>query len=167
MDLRWVLAKSKAKYFIAWVIGPRTVVVQLPSAPYSIISNHAATNKHLKLKETNAIDNFRIKYVKKDEREKRQFRHLILQFPSDHKLSAELVNKKAGKENRLKLKMFEVTSKYEKLGNVSDLFACWKIAREDVEGKETGDVLDDDNDNSEAYALIKSMFGAAGNVKME
>jgi hypothetical protein len=142
MDIRFVIDEPTVSFYDARVFTNKSVLIQLPGWLYSPLNDREEFKKHLTDNVTNAMDDSRHEYY--EDKIRREWKYLLLDFPDDHELSSKEINDKVVDDETLKLEVVPITYKVfkKKKGSPVSLthWACWKVARTDVKLKKRGKV---------------------------
>lgn len=142
----------------ARVFTNKLVLLQLPGWLYSPLNDRAELVQHVTDNVTNAMNNACHGYF--ENKSKREWKYLLLDFPDDHKLSSKEINSDAGEDKKLKLEVVPITYNiFKKKKSLVCLthWACWKVSRTDIKSQKHGNVQPVTS-LSKAAGLLASMY---------
>ena len=160
IDPRIIMDDTQTEWFKARVYTYNQVLLSMPAFDYTILKNREAVNKKLPNQfMCDAIDNGRIEYEQHSD--ERQMKHILLQFPSGHELSASEVYDEAGDDEALEPTMVPIKVKHQGLGNekVSKTFVAFTVARTDVSPYKKGRLEAKTRESKTAQLLQATMAG--------
>ena len=163
VDIRWVLSDKSVECYKARVFTQNQILITMPSWDYDLLHNRdefvglsPAADENL----VDAMDDAR--HTFNDNRETRRFKHIMLDFPSDNVLSSKTINKNAGDDEILKLRLF-FSKKLLKRGDIDSgdeysvkHYAGWSVARLDITPRKSGKVEPKEN-KSDIAAQLESL----------
>jgi len=93
----------------------------------------------------------------------RQWKHLCLEFGSDHSLSSKVINKEAGDDEELEFAIIPVEAKHPKLpAPVQTCHGAFEVARTDLKARKKGKVQKKDLKSKGASLLAGISKGVTG-----
>ena len=170
MDLRWVASDEHTEFYKARVFSSDTILITYPSWPYDVLMDRdamkdAETSEELPSYVVNAMDHARHEYSA--QKEKFQWKHLLLQFPSGHDLSSKEIYAEAGEDFELKLESVAVEIPYVLAPGftIVEHWASWTVARTDISPQKRGKI--DPMGKSKSAALLQRIINGMAKTKME
>jgi hypothetical protein len=160
LDVRWVLEDSQVDMYKARIFSSNSVLLQVPSWSYSVLSDRDEFASVGTTNLTNAMDDARHEFYAK--KETRMFKQILLTFPKDHVLSAKEIYSDSGEDMELELEIIPVsyTKGSSQSEKNSEHWAGFKVARVDVKAHKRGKV-ESKKKQSKAAALL-SGGGSSG-----
>jgi hypothetical protein len=147
-------------FYKCYVHAPNVLVMTVPSWAYPLLYHgdelsNSGVGAHPVIKA--AFEDARIKYG--ENRQARRWRDIVLEFPPDVKLSAKVVNKDAGEDQMLKMKIMAVTYGHAKMscGKRVRHYATFTVARTDVDTRKRGKYEDEVTQKSDAADELESL----------
>ena len=150
------------------------LLLSYPAMPYALCRRDEF-NEHCGELTANAVDNGRISYQQNISR--RQFNHILLDFPEGHVLSSSAVYVDAGEDEDLAMQIIEVTYHHENMGVYQDrqghdipvtntaYYAAWMVARTDIDPNKKGTFAGAKKQKvSKGPALAAMLAGKKGKV---
>jgi hypothetical protein len=150
-DPEWSAKDKTKKWYRATVLNDDTIVIEVPGWRFSYLHDREELQKKMPAYIADELDDKRDKYMK-DTNPSRHHKEIHLHFPSGHRLSAEVIKKQKGKEERLPVKLVEVKEKKR-------YYLQYEVARVDIKGKKKGKLELDEDEEDEVYKLIKNIDG--------
>ena len=75
------------------------------------------------------------------EKAERKFKHLLLSWSDDYKLSSKEIYADSGEDEELELELIPIEySRADKSGTNQEYWAAWKVARTDIKAHKCGEV---------------------------
>ena len=113
----------------------------------------------------NSIDHARHEYFSHEDKVK--WKHLLLQFPSDHELSSKEIYAEAGEDMELKLESIVVVTPhfFEKKSTNVEHWASWTVVRSDISPQKRGKI--DPVGKSKNATLLERIINGMATTKME
>jgi hypothetical protein len=160
IDPRHILDDRQTEWFRARIFAESQVLLSMPAFEYTVLKNREALNRKVPHEYmADAIDHGRIEY--EQDIAQRQMKHILLQFPYGHVLSASEIYERAGDDEELELSMVPVKVRHAQMGNeiVSKTYAAFTVARTDTAPYKKGRLEARDTESKGAQLLGQIQFG--------
>ena len=158
MDIRYIADDIKTEFYTARVCTRNSILIKMPSWDYSLLHCRDAIAAVTTNNVTNAMDDALHGFDAN--KSSRQWKYLVLEFPSDHELSSKLINgENAGEDEDLELEILEFGYTHEKIeGAAQAHYAAWRVARADARVYKRGK-LETKTKTSAAANILGSKIG--------
>jgi hypothetical protein len=156
IDIRWFLDDQSIEYYKARVYSNNQVLISLPAWPYTPLYNREEIILSVAQNVTDAMDDARHSYEEK--KDSRQWKHILLDFPSDHILSSKEIHDEAGDDEDLLLELLPVVYAHPQLGSAINTvhYVAWKVARAEVRAVKRGKI--EHKNKSKGASLLESIL---------
>jgi hypothetical protein len=150
------LDDQSLEYYKARVYSNSQILVTLPAWSYTPLYNRDEIVPSVPQNVTDAMDDARHSY--EEDKESRRWKHILLDFPSDHILSSKEIYDEAGDDEDLLLEMIPVCYTHPTLGTVKNTvhYAAFKVARADVRAVKRGKI--EHKNKSKGASLLESLL---------
>jgi hypothetical protein len=161
MHAEYMADDRKTTFYKCYVLSPHVLVMTVPSWSYPLlyhgdeISRGRGVGALPIVKE--AFEDARLKYG--ENRQSRRWRDIALEFPPHVKLSAKLVNKDAGEDGVLKMKIMSVEYDNSNMSTGQRVrhYATFTVARTDADTRKRGKYEDEVTKKSEAADEMENL----------
>jgi hypothetical protein len=155
-DGRWLVENPEVECIEARLLTTHSILLKVPAWPYGILRDQDTINAKLPSHVQDALDNARHAYAASESPS--QFKYLVLEFGEDHELSSKALNKEAGENEELSIRLLAHQSSCSELAvnNSVEHWAVWEVARLDVQSHKKGKVEDAKKD-SKVLSMLKGM----------
>ncbi len=163
IDIRHIADDSTVKFYKARAFPSNSLLIKLPAWPYTILHNRDEIEAHVSTPVTDAIDDARHDFSQ--DKAAREWKYLVLDFPTDHRLSSKEIYDEAGEDEELELEIIPVVYSHPKIkGQGTQHWAAWKVVRTDLKVHKRGKI-EVKSKKSKAAALLGNLIG--GSLKEE
>jgi hypothetical protein len=141
VDVRWAELDYTVEFYSARVWKDDAILFRIPSLPFTMVHNSDQMCKDLPTYVKNAIENALHNY--NNDKENRQWKYILLQFPAGHTLSSKLVFADAGEDKDLDYQLYKVdTTPANYMGQEKCIehWVYFTVARSDVAPNKRGKV---------------------------
>ena len=165
-DIFYMLDNLTVEYYSATLYSRNQVMLKVPAFPCSLLAQRDALVPVVSDVFTEGLDNARHCYVQSKAR--REFKYILLNFPTYFELSASEIHSDAGANESLEIETIRVKFKHPSPAlngeETTQFWAAWKIARVDIKPDKKGKT--DVPGQSKACAALAKIMGTT-NVKMK
>jgi hypothetical protein len=151
-DPEWAKKDKTKKWYRATVLNDDTVSIEVPGWRFAYMHERETLQDLMEEHVADMLDNERNNYVTDPNFDRRHHKEIHLKFPSGHRLTAKSIHSKAGEEERLPVELIQIKEKKK-------YYLLYQVARLDIKYKKKGKIEDDQEEESDVYALIKDMEG--------
>jgi hypothetical protein len=158
IDIRHIADDASVEFYKGRVFTSNSVLLRLPSWPYSVLHNRDEIALSVNATACGALDDARHSFAQ--EKAAREWKYLVLDFPSDHQLSSKVIYDEAGDDEELELEIIPIQYTHKniiKKGLGSQHWESWKVVRTDVKVHKRGK-LEVKSKQSKAAALLGGLM---------
>ena len=161
MDIRYYLDNEAVEYYSGRVFTSDSLMLRFPAFDYSLLHDRDPVNAPFAASVQDDLDDARHTYDQ--ESQAREWKHLSLQFPSDHSLSSKVIHDGAGEDEELEFAIVPVQTTHPKLPTpIQNYCGVFKVARTDVKARKKGKVQKKDLKSKGATLLAGLATGTKG-----
>ena len=107
-NLRWALDDTQTDPYSARIWNDNAILFRVPAFPYTCLNNRDQMSGGIAENVVNAMDDARHNYA--TDKERRQWKHLLLQFPVDHEISSKMIYSNPDDDDSVEFKMVTVST---------------------------------------------------------
>jgi hypothetical protein len=163
IDIRHIADDPTVEFYNARVFTSNSLLLKVPAWPYSMLQNREEISAHVSTTVTDAIDDARHNFSQ--DKAAREWKYLVLDFPTDHHLSSKEIYDEAGEDEELELEIIPIVYSHPVIeGSGTQHWAAWKVVRTDLKVHKRGKI-EVKSKKSKAAALLGNLLG--GSLKEE
>jgi hypothetical protein len=155
IDIRHIADDPSVEFYKGRVFTSNSVLLRVPAFPYSILHNRDEIAANVSATTSDALDDARHSF--EQDKAGREWKYLVLDFPTNHELSSKVVYKEAGDDEELELEIIPIQYSHPNItGLGSEHWAAWKVVRTDLKVHKRGK-LEVKSKQSKAAALLAGL----------
>jgi hypothetical protein len=163
IDIRHIADDPTAKFYNARGFNSNSLLLKVPAWLYAMLQNREEISAHVSTTVTDAINDARHDFSQ--DKAAREWKYLVLDFPTDHYLSSKEIHDEAGEDEELELEIISIIYSHPIIvGSGTQHWAAWKVVRTNLKVHKRGKI-EVKSKKYKAAALLGNLIG--GSVKEE
>ena len=156
MDVRHFMDDENVEWYRARLYSDNQVLLTYPSFPYTLLHDREYMNHLITKPSQDGMDDAR--HVYSENKQHRQFRHLLLNFPPGSKLSTSEIYAEAGEDEELELNIIPIEYSRQGMGRKNTVhYVEFQVARTDIKPSKKGRVDTKDRKKSRGAEQLSKM----------
>jgi len=163
-DIYYVLDDPATEFYTATVYSRNQIMLKIPAFPYSFLHKRDEIEDVVEEDFTVGLDNVRHYFL--EGKARREFKYILLNFPSHFELSSSEIYSDAGASESLEFETIGITFRHKRLKEgQTQYWASWKVARTDIRPNKAG--KPDVQTQSKAAAALAKVLGGTLDESMQ